>query len=103
MQDVVKKRREPMVRFTSDHLGTHCTVFSLCALVRALQGALGKTSGRSYKAAPRQLLQVDESPNSESIALDGGGGAKEAAKVGREALGSAAHVGHHHLFSLLKS
>ncbi|PCH44187.1 hypothetical protein WOLCODRAFT_76293 [Wolfiporia cocos MD-104 SS10] len=24
-----------------------------------LQGALGKTSGRSYKAAPRQLLQVD--------------------------------------------
>ncbi|KAH7097582.1 topoisomerase II-associated protein PAT1 [Auriculariales sp. MPI-PUGE-AT-0066] len=26
-----------------------------------LQGALGKTSGRSYKAAPRQLLQVDPS------------------------------------------
>ncbi|KAF8478258.1 topoisomerase II-associated protein PAT1 [Gautieria morchelliformis] len=27
-----------------------------------LQGVLGKTSGRSYKAAPRQLLQVDAAP-----------------------------------------
>ena len=27
-----------------------------------LQGVLGKTSGRSYKAAPRQLLQVDSAP-----------------------------------------
>ena len=27
-----------------------------------LQGVLGKTSGRSYKAAPRQLLQVDATP-----------------------------------------
>jgi DNA topoisomerase 2-associated protein PAT1 len=27
--------------------------------VNPLQGVLGKTSGRSYKAAPRQLLQVD--------------------------------------------
>jgi hypothetical protein len=26
--------------------------------LHSLQGALGKTSGRSYKAAPRQLLQV---------------------------------------------
>ena len=27
--------------------------------LHSLQGALGRTSGRSYKAAPRQLLQVD--------------------------------------------
>lgn len=27
--------------------------------VNPLQGVLGKTSGRSYKAAPRQLLQVE--------------------------------------------
>jgi hypothetical protein len=27
--------------------------------LHTLQGALGKTSGRSYKAAPRQLLQVE--------------------------------------------
>ena len=26
--------------------------------LNSLQGALGRTSGRSYKAAPRQLLQV---------------------------------------------
>ncbi|GJJ11363.1 hypothetical protein Clacol_005595 [Clathrus columnatus] len=36
--------------------------------VNPLQGVLGKTSGRSYKAAPRQLLQVESvtspSPNS---------------------------------------
>jgi len=31
--------------------------------LNSLQGALGKTSGRSYKAAPRQLLQVDSGPN----------------------------------------
>jgi hypothetical protein len=29
-----------------------------------LQGVLGKTSGRSYKAAPRQLLQVGGNANS---------------------------------------
>ncbi|KAG2354955.1 topoisomerase II-associated protein PAT1 [Suillus spraguei] len=46
--------------------------------LHSLQGALGKTSGRSYKAAPRQLLQ------------DGNGAAQEAAKLGREALGQAA-------------
>lgn len=31
----------------------------LVSALNSLQGALGKTSGRSYKAAPRQLLQVD--------------------------------------------
>ncbi|EJD48310.1 hypothetical protein AURDEDRAFT_123069 [Auricularia subglabra TFB-10046 SS5] len=31
-----------------------------------LQGALGKTAGRSYKAAPRQLLQVDNAGNGSS-------------------------------------
>ncbi|KAF9005908.1 topoisomerase II-associated protein PAT1 [Cyathus striatus] len=64
--------------------------------LHSLQGALGKTSGRSYKAAPRQLLQVDSasSPASpahahiskSSVHVEG---AKEAAKLGREALGTA--------------
>jgi DNA topoisomerase 2-associated protein PAT1 len=75
--------------------------------VHSLQGALGKTSGRSYKAAPRQLLQVDAgagaSPTlshataNSHIGKNVGhhhpeGAAKEAAKLGREALGSAADV-----------
>jgi DNA topoisomerase 2-associated protein PAT1 len=71
--------------------------------LHSLQGALGKTSGRSYKAAPRQLLQVDAgnaSPNvspahahiSKDDAEHRDGAAKEAAKLGREALGNAADV-----------
>lgn len=52
-----------------------------------LQGALGKVSGRSYKAAPRQLLQVDASATSREAGEDA---AKEAAKQGREALGGGA-------------
>jgi DNA topoisomerase 2-associated protein PAT1 len=67
---------------------------------------LGKTSGRSYKAAPRQLLQVDASNASTSPTLAhanahiskedspspqiGTAAAEEAAKLGREALGAAA-------------
>ncbi|CCM02449.1 uncharacterized protein FIBRA_04548 [Fibroporia radiculosa] len=71
-----------------------------------LQGALGKTSGRSYKAAPRQLLQVDSSTSptlspahahiskADALSLrNGEGAAREAAKIGREALGTAAHTG----------
>ncbi|KAF9218260.1 hypothetical protein BS17DRAFT_193009 [Gyrodon lividus] len=75
--------------------------------LHSLQGALGRTSGRSYKAAPRQLLQVDSSTATPTLsgahphiskedgqALDGGkysnGAAREAAKLGREALGDAA-------------
>ncbi|TFY78939.1 hypothetical protein EWM64_g5071 [Hericium alpestre] len=66
----------------------------------SLQGALGKTSGRSYKAAPRQLLQVNAngsaSPNmghahiskEDAIRQHGEGAAKEAAKMGAEALGA---------------
>lgn len=69
-----------------------------------LQGALGRTAGRSYKAAPRQLLQVDASNASTSpttshataahiskqdMAKEGEGVAREAAKMGREALGTA--------------
>src|SRR5262245_57853842 len=71
--------------------------------LHSLQGALGKTSGRSYKAAPRQLLQVDAgntSPTTSSahahISKEDGmhseGAAREAAKLGREALGNAAYV-----------
>ncbi|GLB41960.1 putative topoisomerase II-associated protein PAT1 [Lyophyllum shimeji] len=56
--------------------------------LHSLQGALGKTSGRSYKAAPRQLLQVD----SDSIQKPKEGAAQEAAKLGREALGNAADM-----------
>lgn len=70
--------------------------------IHSLQGALGKTSGRSYKAAPRQLLQVDggnpgASPTMShahahisNSPMTSGGAAKEAAKLGREALGNAA-------------
>ncbi|KAI8996589.1 topoisomerase II-associated protein PAT1 [Trametes punicea] len=72
-----------------------------------LQGALGRTAGRSYKAAPRQLLQVDASNVSASPSMShasaahiskadaakaqemGEGAAREAAKIGREALGNA--------------
>jgi hypothetical protein len=65
------------------------------ASTHSLQGALGKTSGRSYKAAPRQLLQVDPSNASthahiskeDAIRKHGEGAAKEAAKIGVEALG----------------
>ncbi|KAI0320872.1 topoisomerase II-associated protein PAT1 [Amylostereum chailletii] len=70
--------------------------------MHSLQGALGKTSGRSYKAAPRQLLQVSSSPTNGSMSptlshahiarqdstrLDPQGAAKEAARMGAEALG----------------
>ncbi|OCH93671.1 hypothetical protein OBBRIDRAFT_790021 [Obba rivulosa] len=66
--------------------------------LNSLQGALGKTSGRSYKAAPRQLLQVDSTSPTPSPAhahiskadvvasRDGAGATREAAKFGREAL-----------------
>ena len=75
--------------------------------LNTLQGALGKTAGRSYKAAPRQLLQVDSGNGStsptmspahahisklDSVRKDGEGAAREAAKFGREALGGAADV-----------
>lgn len=50
--------------------------------VHSLQGALGKTAGRSYKAAPRQLLQVDEhSEESELVS-------QQAAHSAFEALGA---------------
>ncbi|EIN05954.1 hypothetical protein PUNSTDRAFT_54266 [Punctularia strigosozonata HHB-11173 SS5] len=48
-----------------------------------LQGALGKTAGRSYKAAPRQLLQVDEDAAHEERHRS----VKEAARLGAESLG----------------
>ncbi|EPQ56435.1 hypothetical protein GLOTRDRAFT_138166 [Gloeophyllum trabeum ATCC 11539] len=62
--------------------------------LNSLQGALGKTAGRSYKAAPRQLLQVDSpKPSTTGSHLDeeerkkaGEHAAREAAKLGREAL-----------------
>lgn len=80
-----------------------------CPALHSLQGALGKTSGRSYKAAPRQLLQVDsanptatlsgthphiskEDGQVHSLSQDSNGAVREAAKLGREALGDAASV-----------
>ncbi|KAI6013922.1 topoisomerase II-associated protein PAT1 [Pisolithus microcarpus] len=79
--------------------------------LQSLQGALGKTAGRSYKAAPRQLLQVDAGtttttvsgthphfskddaqPDTRHSLGDSDGAAREAAKMGREALGDAAGV-----------
>ena len=69
--------------------------------IHSIQGALGKTAGRSYKAAPRQLLQVDLNGNhdpsvhghisKEDFKEHTAGAAKEAAKRGREALGT--HAG----------
>lgn len=64
---------------------------------------MGRTAGRSYKAAPRQLLQVDAGGNASTSpttphahaahnAKEGEGAAREAAKIGREALGNAADV-----------
>lgn len=87
--------------------------FSFTA-VHSLQGALGKTSGRSYKAAPRQLLQVDvgagPSPTlshatatqhiSKPKEQHHEDGADEAAKLGQEALGTAADVRHFFICSL---
>jgi len=69
--------------------------------LQSLQGALGKTAGRSYKAAPRQLLQVatgsGASPASHVHAskesdYHSNTGAEEAAKLGRETLGDAANT-----------
>ncbi|KAJ3859009.1 topoisomerase II-associated protein PAT1 [Lentinula novae-zelandiae] len=72
--------------------------------LHSLQGALGKTSGRSYKAAPRQLLQVDSNsaPSSsptlshaqphahiskaDSISKSSSEAAANAARIGRETL-----------------
>ncbi|KIK60307.1 hypothetical protein GYMLUDRAFT_200380 [Collybiopsis luxurians FD-317 M1] len=74
--------------------------------LHSLQGALGKTSGRSYKAAPRQLLQVDPgaapstSPTlshaqphahiskSDSISKTPSEAAASVARLGRETLGN---------------
>jgi DNA topoisomerase 2-associated protein PAT1 len=62
--------------------------------IHSLQGALGKTAGRSYKAAPRQMLQVSGNGSdtatghiSKDDKENAAGAAKEAAKRGREALG----------------
>ncbi len=83
--------------------------------LNSLQGALGRTAGRSYKAAPRQLLQVESHSNegnspptlshayahiskadAPQVSLNkaGEGAAREAARFGKEALGSAASVRH---------
>ena len=74
------------------------SVAHFCLAIHNLQGALGKTAGRSYKAAPRQLLQVSSNGSTDPAANAHGhiskddkehaaGAAKEAAKRGREALG----------------
>lgn len=92
--------------FRQLHFEFLLTYAAFIIALNSLQGALGRTSGRSYKAAPRQLLQVDSgnpstSPNvsshahiskSDAATQDGVGAAREAAKIGREALGSAADV-----------
>jgi len=80
-------------------------ILTIYAAIHSLQGALGKTSGRSYKAAPRQLLQVDAGAGASPTlshatanlhisksTVQQEGAAKEAAKLGRAALGLAAEV-----------
>lgn len=88
-------------------LSTHEYRLTVILALHSLQGALGRTSGRSYKAAPRQLLQVDPNNVGTSPTLSHAaahiskedattsnheGAAQEAAKLGREALGDAAPV-----------
>lgn len=96
MHDLGRKKRDCTVRLPRG-LSLSPTLSTSKAL-HSLQGALGKTSGRSYKAAPRQLLQVDASSATISgthphiSKEDGNGAAQEAAKLGREALGQAAGV-----------
>jgi hypothetical protein len=63
MLDYVKRRK--LVRVQSLAPGGFIYGFRSSAL-NSLQGALGKTSGRSYKAAPRQLLQVDSASSANS-------------------------------------
>jgi hypothetical protein len=53
----------------------------------SLQGALGKTAGRSYKTAPRQLLQVKDAIDEDS------GVSKQAAHTGLQALTNTSDVG----------
>ncbi|KAJ7180520.1 topoisomerase II-associated protein PAT1 [Mycena filopes] len=76
--------------------------------LHSLQGALGKTSGRSYKAAPRQMLQVDDDPSTsptlthahahahiskeDATSQTNEGATKEAAKLSRETLGNTGNV-----------
>jgi DNA topoisomerase 2-associated protein PAT1 len=99
-----KKKRDFIVRHVNNTLRNQFDDFHLA--LHSLQGALGKTSGRSYKAAPRQLLQVDTTSHGASSAMSLGfthvprnssqksneGAAQEAAKLGREALGNAGGV-----------
>lgn len=67
-----------------------CSALNILHQISAnLQGALGKISGRSYKVAPRQLLQVDQNESSAEVRQ---GAAKEAADIGRAALADAAQV-----------
>ncbi|KAF7294431.1 PAT1 domain-containing protein [Mycena kentingensis (nom. inval.)] len=67
--------------------------------LHSLQGALGKTSGRSYKAAPRQLLQVDDNgasspthPHAHISKEDAKDAAQEAVRLSRETLGHGGNV-----------
>ncbi|KAG5221247.1 topoisomerase II [Salix suchowensis] len=74
-----------------------CAYLAIGIALQSLQGALGKTSGRSYKAAPRQLLQVDSSPtlgntHAHISKQDSNDHAQQAKRLGQEALGQAADV-----------
>ncbi|KAJ7260002.1 topoisomerase II-associated protein PAT1 [Mycena haematopus] len=73
--------------------------------LHSLHGALGKTSVRSYKAAPRQILQVDDASTSPTLTHASAhiskedakdkpheGAAKEAARLTHETLGNTGNV-----------
>ena len=66
----------------------------LLSALNSLQGALGKTSGRSYKAAPRQLLQVDSasSANSDHAAGSATNGDSAGADLAKNLNGAVADV-----------
>lgn len=100
------RKREEEKGLHCDFLPSEIPILNLtfCKALHSLQGALGKTSGRSYKAAPRQLLQVDSNsaPSSsptlshaqphahiskaDSISKSSSEAAANAARIGRETL-----------------
>ena len=101
-------RRRRLVRSFDE---IYCLLQELTYLtaLNNLQGALGKTAGRSYKAAPRQLLQVDSGSGNGVDAsglvhahiskadvgskTEGEGAAEKAAEIGHEALRGHVSVG----------
>ena len=61
VQNARVREKEKACEARFDFSAREGSLIAFLPALNSLQGALGKTSGRSYKAAPRQLLQVDSS------------------------------------------